>query len=99
MRCRDQCLGKKKGTGTSICGQFINSPQKSIASIIFYKDLTASVALGTIDPSKAVGEGSIGEVTFKAIDSAGYNLILGDDIRAFTKTFIPTLRSTMTLHT
>lgn len=81
--------------GIYTIGQFANNlpitERRSMASIIFFKDLTATVAVATIDPTKGTMENSLGQVTYEHVDIA-YNLKLPDDMARFASTFISVLK-------
>lgn len=83
--------------GIYTIGQFANNmpitERRSIASTIFFKDLSATVAMATIDPTKGTMENSLGQVTYEHVDSAiPYNLKLPDDMASFASTFVSVLK-------
>ena len=57
--------------GIYTIGQLAKMPEdlqvKRIATIILYKDLSAQVALASLDPAKASSTGSIGAVSYKLL--------------------------------
>ena len=66
--------------GIYTVGQFAKHKKivkkKKLASIILFKDLTAQIALATLDPALANKENSIGGVMYQIVDSLhGYNRI------------------------
>ena len=86
--------------GIYMIGQFSKLRQiakrRKLASIILFKDITAQVALATINPSLANQENSIGGVTYKIVDSLhGYNLNDPIELSQFASVFITTLKNTL----
>ena len=70
---------------------------KRIATIILYKDLSAQVALASLDPAKASSTGSIGAVSYKLVgDVHGYPLNTPDGVQRFASVFIATHQTSMT---
>lgn len=85
--------------GIYTCGQFANyteNKKRSIISLIFYRDMTVHVALATLYPDEASQEDSLGKVSYQLMDSSSpYNLQNPSDVCSFAKTFIATLKSTI----
>lgn len=86
--------------GIYTIGQFSKlrrmTKKRKLASIILFKDITAQVALATIDPSLATIEDSIGGVTYKIVDSLhGYKLYDPIELSKFASVFIATLKDTL----
>ena len=87
--------------GIYTIGQLAKMPEdlqvKRIATIILYKDLSAQVALASLDPAKASSTGSIGAVSYKLVgDVHGYPLNTPDGVQRFASVFIATLQTSMT---
>ena len=87
--------------GVYSIGQFAKTPgdpeKRKVTTIILYKDMSSNVALATLDPEKATSNESVGEVTYKLVDSVhGYYLNQPDELKRFSSVFIATLRSTLT---
>ena len=79
-------------------GQFRTpSPNKRrIATVILYKDLTAHVAMATLDSTKASKKESLGEISYKLVDSVhGYQLNDQEGLAKFSSVFIGTVKSTL----
>ena len=79
-------------------GQFgTPSPNKRrIATVILYKDLTAHIAVATLDSTKASKKESLGEISYKLVDSVhGYQLNDQEGLAKFSSVFIGTVKSTL----
>ena len=79
-------------------GQFrIPSPNiRKIATVILYKDLTAHVAMATLDSTKAANKESLGEISYKLVDSVhGYQLNDREGLAKFSSVFIGTVKGTL----
>ena len=79
-------------------GQFRTpSPNiKKIATVILYKDLTAHVAMATLDSTKAADKESLGEISYKLVDSVhGYQLNDREGLAKFSSVFIGTVKGTL----
>ena len=86
--------------GIYTIGQFSKLRQvkkkRKLASIVLFKDITAQVALATIDPAMATSEDSIGGVTYRIVDSLhGYRLYDATELSKFASVFIATLKDTL----
>ena len=85
--------------GIYTVGQFAKlrcSIPKKIATVILYKDLSAQVALATMDPTKATLEGSLGEISYQLVDSIdGYVLFEAEGLARFASVFVTTLKQTV----
>ena len=86
--------------GIYTVGQFTKHRQivkkKKLAGIILFKDLTAQIAMATLDPALANEENSTGGVTYQILDSIhGYKLNNSVDVSRFSSVFIAALKSTL----
>ena len=84
--------------GIYTLGHFKNTHSISkLATVIFYKDLTAHVALATINRVPEVtSSGVIGDVTYKLVNGVNpYDLRLVEDMKRFASVFIATLKTTL----
>lgn len=69
---------------------------RKMATILLYKDLMAHLAIATLDPEKATMETSVGQVTFKVVDSLpGYNLLKAAELNRFATVLVTTLKETL----
>ena len=83
--------------GVYTVGQFRRCLKRKIATIILYKDVSAHVAIATLDPTKATAKESYGEIiSYKLVDSVhGYALHDPDKLSRFVSVFITTLKATL----
>lgn len=82
--------------GIYTVGQFGNtSSLTKLATVILYKDITAHVALATINRAKDSKE-VIGDVTYKLVNSVNvFDLKVKEDLQAFSSVFVTALKTTL----
>lgn len=81
--------------GIYTLGYFLKTKSNKLATIILYKDLSAHVALATIQRSEEKGD-SVGNVSYKLVYSLHpFNLQNGEDLKLFSSVFIATLKYTL----
>lgn len=85
--------------GIYTVGQFAkmrSSVVKNLATVILYKDLSANVALATLDPSHATAERSVGKISYELVDSVHpYMLTDPKALGRFAIVFVNTLKKTL----
>ena len=87
--------------GIYAVGQLANLPfvpekPKSIASVVLFKDLTACIALATLNPDTSNTD-SFGSVEYKHINNISYNLREKNDLQQFANVFVSALKFCCTL--
>ena len=82
--------------GIYTLGYFCNTMvMQKLTTVVLYKDMTAHVALATIDRSKGEAE-LVGDVTYKVVYSFNpFNLQKQEDLALFASVFIATLKTTL----
>ena len=94
---KDRALAQ---SGIYTIGMFSRTDKTTnVATIVFYKDITAHIALATIERVKPptgvhnIGDAQVGHVKFELLESTNpFNLQIAEDMIRFTNVLIATLR-------